>query len=135
MSLSAGDAGSLLSDVGNADFGTSFAVSTSLYGRNHIDVSGGLGQSISGGMPTMGVRATYSRNDSDGEYAMPELTVMMRQVALPNRPGTSPLHPTGLLRSGPAPLAITMLSMRSDSFTLSTALRSIRFHSRTGYPV
>jgi hypothetical protein len=87
VSLSAGDAGSLLSDVGTADFGTSFAVSTNLYGRNHIDVSGGMGQSISGGMPTMGVRATYSRNDSDDQVAMPEFTVMMRQVTLPNRPG------------------------------------------------
>jgi Carboxypeptidase regulatory-like domain len=115
VSLSAGDAGSLLSDVGNADFGTSFAVSTSLYGRNHIDVSGGLGQSISGGMPTMGVRATYSRNDSDGEYAMPELTVMMRQVALPNRPGYIAAAPDGLA------------SVRSSAVSYYDALDALGF--------
>lgn len=87
LSLSAGDAGSLLSDIGTADFGTSFAVSTNIYGHNHMDVSGGLGQSISGGLPTMGIRATYSRGDSEDHGAMPELTVMMRQITFPNRPG------------------------------------------------
>ena len=36
ISLSAGDAGSLLSGIGVADFGTAFALSTNLYGKNGI---------------------------------------------------------------------------------------------------
>ena len=115
VSLSAGDAGSLLSDVGTADFGTAFAVSTNLYGRNHIDVSGGMGQSISGGMPTMGVRATYSRNTSDDQVAMPELTVMMRQVTLPNRAGYIAAASSG------AP------SVRSSAFSYYDTLDALGF--------
>jgi hypothetical protein len=85
VSLSAGEAGSLLSDVGLADFGTSFALATTLYGRNKLTLSGAFGQSIRSGMPTMGVRATYARSDSEGISDMPEITITAEQVALPNR--------------------------------------------------
>jgi hypothetical protein len=85
VSLSAGDAGSLLSDVGLADFGTSFALATTLYGRNKLTLSGAFGQSIGSGMPTMGVRATYARADDEGLSHMPEITIMAEQVSLPNR--------------------------------------------------
>ncbi len=89
VSLSAGDSGSLLSDVGTADFGTSFSLATNIYARNHVNMSGAFGQSISGGMPTMAVRATYSRGDSADRPVMPEVTVMLRQLTLPNRPASS----------------------------------------------
>lgn len=85
VSLSAGEAGSLLSDVGLADFGTSFALATTLYGRNKLTLSGAFGQSIRSGMPTMGVRATYARADSEGVADMPEITITAQQVSLPNR--------------------------------------------------
>lgn len=85
VSLSAGEAGSLLSDVGLADFGTSFALATTLYGRNKLTLSGAFGQSIRAGMPTMGVRATYARADSEDVASMPEITITAEQVSLPNR--------------------------------------------------
>ena len=53
VSLSAGDAGSLLSDVGIADFGTSFALETSLYGANELTFSGAFGESLGSQLPTM----------------------------------------------------------------------------------
>ncbi len=85
VSLSAGDAVSLLSDMSVADFGTSFALATTLYGRNKLTVSGAFGQSIKSGMPTMGVRATYARTDADGASSMPEITATAQQISLPNR--------------------------------------------------
>jgi hypothetical protein len=85
VSLSAGDAGSLLSDVSTSDLGTSFALRTTFYDRNQLTVSGAFGQSMRSGMPTMGVRATYSRTNQDGIARMPEVTLMVREVALPLR--------------------------------------------------
>jgi len=85
VSLSAGDAGSLLSDVSTSDLGTSFALRTTFYDRNQVTVSGAFGQSMRSGMPTMGVRATYSRTNQDGIARMPEVTLMVREVALPLR--------------------------------------------------
>lgn len=87
VSLSAGDAGSLLSDVGIADFGTSFALETSLYGANQLTFSGAFGESLGGQLPTMSFRATYARNNSDGYAAMPEMTLTALQVSLPNQSG------------------------------------------------
>lgn len=83
VSLSAGDAGSMMSEIGSSDFGTSFALATSVYGHNQISFSGAFGQSIRSGMPTMGARLTYARSSADGESSMPEITVMARQVSIP----------------------------------------------------
>lgn len=86
VSLSAGDAGSMISDAGSSGFGTSFALATSVYGRNRINISGAFGQSIRTGMPTMGVRATYARSSEDGQSdALPELTLMARQISFLGR--------------------------------------------------
>jgi hypothetical protein len=85
VSLSAGDAGSLLSDSSIADFGTSFALATTMYGRNRLTVSGIFGQSLATGMPTMGLRATYSRSNPEGLASLPEITVMAQQFYLPGR--------------------------------------------------
>ncbi|HXE12631.1 MAG TPA: carboxypeptidase-like regulatory domain-containing protein [Bryobacteraceae bacterium] len=90
VSLSAGDAGSLLSDSSIADFGTSFALATTMYGRNQLTVSGIFGQSLTTGMPTMGLRATYSRSDPEGLASLPEITVMAQQFYLPGRLMSAP---------------------------------------------
>jgi hypothetical protein len=85
VSLSAGDSGSLLSDVSLSDFGTSFALATTIYGKNKLTLSGAFGQSIRSGMPTMGVRATYARTNSEGTSDMPEITFTAQQISLPSR--------------------------------------------------
>ena len=80
LKVSAGDPGTLSTATGEADLGTAFALATSLFGRNQLQVSGGVGYTSRSGMPATGFRTTYSR-DGIG----PEVTVTMRQVYLPTR--------------------------------------------------
>jgi hypothetical protein len=86
VKLSAGE-GSLASNTANeADLGTAFAVATSLYGNNMLQVSGNLGYGSQTGMPTAAFRTTYSRNMGG---ASPEVSVTMRQLFLPGRVGAA----------------------------------------------
>jgi len=78
--VSAGDPGSLGGTSSQTDLGTAFAVSTSVFGRNQLQVSGNVGYSAHGGVPTTGFRTSYSR-DGIG----PEVAVTMQQVYLPSR--------------------------------------------------
>ena len=80
--VSAGD-GSLGSGTGNeADLGTAFALATSLYGNNMLQVSGNLGYGSQTGVPTAAFRTSYSRDLGGGS---PEVSVTMRQLYLPGR--------------------------------------------------
>ncbi|MCX6629760.1 MAG: TonB-dependent receptor [Candidatus Solibacter sp.] len=84
--VSAGE-GSLASGIGNeADLGTAFALATSLYGNNMLQVSGNLGYGSQTGVPTAAFRTSYSRNLGGGN---PEVSVTMRQLYLPGRLGAA----------------------------------------------
>lgn len=83
VNVSAGD-GALFTGT-QPDLGTAFALATSLFGSNQLQVSGNVGYGAHSGMPTAGFRTTYSR--SEGPGAGPEITVTMRQVSLPMRNG------------------------------------------------
>jgi hypothetical protein len=84
--LSAGE-GSLGSGAGNeADMGTAFALATSLYGNNMLQVSGNLGYGSQTGVPTAAIRTSYSRSLGGGN---PEVSVTMRQLFLPGRLGAA----------------------------------------------
>ncbi|HLJ48255.1 MAG TPA: carboxypeptidase regulatory-like domain-containing protein [Bryobacteraceae bacterium] len=83
VKVSGGDPGTLASDGGSSDLGTAFALATSLYGRNQLQVSGGVGYMARTGMPTAGFSTTYSRDGMS-----PEVTVTMRQISLPTRAGS-----------------------------------------------
>jgi len=86
VKLSAGE-GSLASNTANeADLGTAFAVATSLYGNNMLQVSGNLGYGSQTGVPTTAFRTSYSRNLAGGS---PEVSVTMRQLYLPGRLGAA----------------------------------------------
>ena len=86
VKLSAGE-GSLSSGTGNeADMGTAFALATSLYGNNMLQVSGNLGYGSQTGVPTAAFRTSYSRNLAGGS---PEVSVTMRQLFLPGRVGAA----------------------------------------------
>jgi hypothetical protein len=78
VKVSAGDPGSLGGTSSQTDLGTAFAVSTSVFGRNQLQVSGNVGYNARGGIPTTGFRTSYSR-DGTG----PEVSVTMQQVYLP----------------------------------------------------
>jgi len=84
--LSAGE-GPVGSDTGNqADMGTAFALATSLYGNNLLQVSGNVGYGSQTGVPTAAFRTSYSRNVGSES---PEVSVTMRQLYLPGRLGAA----------------------------------------------
>jgi hypothetical protein len=86
VNVSAGDATSMASGGGTqTDLGTAFAVATSIYGRNQVQLSGNLGVVPSSGMPASGFRTTYKRTGAGGPS--PEITITARQLYLPNRGG------------------------------------------------
>jgi hypothetical protein len=86
LRVSAGD-GSIASAVGNEpDMGTAFALATSLYGNNLLQVSGNLGYGSQTGVPAAAFRTSYSRNFAGGK---PEVSLTMRQLFLPARLGAA----------------------------------------------
>jgi carboxypeptidase family protein len=86
LKVSAGD-GPVVSGVGNeADLGTAFALATSLFGNNMVQVSGNVGYGSQTGVPTAAFRTSYSRNMGAGS---PEVSVTMRQLFLPGRLGSA----------------------------------------------
>lgn len=99
FSVSGGDAGSLGSSSfgsswGETDLGTAFALATSIYGRNQIDLSGNVGYSAQG-LPDAGFHTSFSR-DGLG----PEVGLTVQQVYLSPRGFSGPAQPdTPALRS------------------------------------
>jgi len=86
LKVSAGEGG-LLTGVGSeADLGTAFAVATSLYGSNMLQVSGNVGYGSQTGVPTAAFRTSYSRNIAG---ASPVVSLTMRQLFLPARLGAA----------------------------------------------
>jgi hypothetical protein len=86
LKVSAGD-GPLVTGIGNeADLGTAFALATSLYGNNMLQVSGNVGYGSQTGVPTAAFRTSYSRSIGGGS---PEVSVTMRQLFLPGRVGSA----------------------------------------------
>ena len=82
--LSAGDS-TQASSTGESDLGTQFAFATSLYGGNHLAVSGDVGYApTSGSNPSSAIRTTYSRDIGDTQ---PTISVTMRQFYMPMRIG------------------------------------------------
>lgn len=112
--VSAGDPGSLGGTTSEADLGTAFALATSVFGRNQLQVSGNVGYSYGSTMPAAGFRTSYSR-DGFG----PEIAVTVQQVYLPGRgdPGMLP----GQIETAP-PLRSMSVSIH-DSVALTDALR------------
>jgi len=70
-----------------ADLGTAFAFTTSLYGANRLQVAGDFGYGVNSNVPSGAFRTTYSRELADGPS--PEVSVTMRQLYVPLRMGQS----------------------------------------------
>jgi len=83
VKVSAGDAVSFSSGA-QSDLGTAFALATSLFGTNQLEVSGNFGYSAHSGSPTAGFRTKYTRSDG---APTPEVIVTMHQIYLPARGG------------------------------------------------
>jgi len=114
LSVSAGDAGSLGGSTSQTDLGTAFALATSVWGRNQLQVSGNLGSSARGGTPAGGFRTSYSRDEGG-----PVIAVTMQQVYLSARSSLGEL--AGQPDGGPA-LRTMSISMQ-ENIALSDDLR------------
>jgi hypothetical protein len=85
LTVSAGE-GSHATVGAEVDMATSFALATSLYGNNLLQVSGNVGYGSQTGAPAAAFRTSYSRNFAGGT---PEVSVTMRQLFLPARVASS----------------------------------------------
>lgn len=85
LNLSAGDAGSLGGSSSQSDLGTAFALATSIYGHNQVQLSGNVGYSAHTGLPASGFRTSYSRDGSG-----PVVAVTVQQVYLTGQADGAP---------------------------------------------
>jgi hypothetical protein len=132
LNVSAGDPGSLGGTTSQADLGTAFAVATSVFGRNQLELSGNVGYSAHAGMPAAGFRTSY-RRDGTG----PEVAVTMQQIYLPARASLAELagQPDG------APALRTMSLSVHDSLAIAdniqldygAAIDSVNFLDHLNY--
>jgi hypothetical protein len=100
LSLTGGD-NSATVDGEQADLGTTFALSTDVFGSNHVQLSGTFGQSPINGAAAVVFSATYSRPSNDSSVInTPEVTLTMRQVSVA---GSQNLAAGGLI-AGPLPV-------------------------------
>jgi len=131
--VSAGD-GANAFQGNQPDLGTAFAVATSLYGVNNVQVSGNVGYVSHAGMPAASFRTRYSRDSIANGLAVsnsPEVQLTVRQTFLPTRAGA-------VLNGGPAPSLGTMTGMVMDraklgdqiEFTYGAQLESVTFFDR-----
>jgi len=124
VKVSAGDFDTLLAPGDEQDLGTAFALATSLFGRNQLQVSGNLGYGMRTGIPTAGFRATYSR-----EGMTPTISVTVRQVSLPTRVDVMPVSQDGLpvLRSVSLEMADHVALTPDLMMEYGTSLDSVSF--------
>ena len=123
VNVSAGDPGSLGGSFSQADLGTAFALATSVFGRNQLEVSGNVAYSTHSGAPGAGFRTSYRR-----EGVSPEVAVTIQQIYLPGRASLAPL--SGQTDSLPA-LRTMSVSVHdsvpvADNLRWNTARRWIR---------
>jgi hypothetical protein len=77
------------------DLGTAFSLATSIYGTSRVQFSGNLGYIGNSTIPAAGFRTTYSRTPDGGSG--PQVTLTVRQLALPNHGETTPMLRTAAL--------------------------------------
>jgi hypothetical protein len=110
LKVSAGDRAASSGVGQEADLGTAFALATSLFGNNTLQVAGNVGYGAQTGVPSAGFRTTLGRPTDHGS---PEISVTMRQLFLPGR-ATAAL--------GGAETGLPMLRTMSLSFDDRTRL-------------
>jgi hypothetical protein len=118
VKISASD-GATMSTTGEADLGTQFAFSTSLYGSNHLEVAGDFGYASGSAVPSAALRTSYGREFASG--SKPEVSVTMRQLFVPIRVGQSLIgNPQS---DGPLPALRTIGVSFDDKAQISDSLQ------------
>jgi Carboxypeptidase regulatory-like domain len=130
--VSAGDQGSASSLGSEPDLGTAFAVATSFYGRNRLQVSGNFGYSSVSRTPLAGFRTTFQR-DLPGALGSPQVNLTMRQLSMPSRMTAGPPDSGPALRT----LSVSVLDHYEFSGSLRLeygfAMDSVTFLDRLNY--
>jgi hypothetical protein len=128
LELSAGD-GPQVTGIGNqADLGTAFALATSVFGNNHLELSGNVGYGAQTGVPVAAFRTAYAVSGG------PEISVTMRQLFLAGRGGgTGAEASLPVLRSASA--SVDERTQLSDEATLQYGftMDSVSFGDRVNY--
>lgn len=114
--LAASDGASLATGGTQQDLGTAFALATSIFGDHRVQVSGNVGFQAGAATPTAGFRTSVRRET--GGFGSPEVSLTMRQVALPVRAGFA-----GLFGGAGAPVLRTMTLGMADKVDLLENLR------------
>ncbi len=95
LSVSGGDGGLVDADSTGGDFGTGFALSTNVLGKNQIQIGGAYGQNGNVGPTTVGLCAIYSRSQSSLFAPTPEVTFTMAQLGSFGMAGNAAQLPAG----------------------------------------
>jgi len=133
LTLSAGDSGPASGAANQADMGTAFALATSIFGSNTLQVSGNVGYGSQTGVPAAAFRTSYSRDVLGGS---PQVSLTMRQLFLPGRLATAMSGSENAL-----PLLRTFSGSYDDRVKLSdemtlrygTSMDSVTFLDRLNY--
>lgn len=117
------------------DLGTAFAMATSLFGTNHVGVSGNVGYSPTNGTPVAGFLTSFRRGSGDAAFMNPELRLTMRQVLLPGRAGLGILAGAGAPMLRTVSLAVAEKKQITDELLVEYgfSLDSVTFIERLNY--
>jgi hypothetical protein len=132
LRVSSGETANPFATTGNQpDLGTTFALATSLFGRNQIQFSGNLGYAMNTELPAAGFRTSFSRGETG-----PQVKLTMQQVGIGGMRGTPVIGQAGnapLLRT----MSITMLErmevMDGLELDYGASLDSVAYIDRLNY--
>ncbi len=133
--LSASDLSPLAAAGGEPDLGTAFALATSVFGSNQLQISGNFGYAAAAGTPAAGIRTSFTPDL--GGFSGPEVRLTMRQAFLPQRAGLSFFG--GQRGAAPAlrsmSLGVAERKRLTDSLELDygASIESISFLDRLNY--
>jgi hypothetical protein len=134
VKVSSGEGNPFSNSANQPDLGTTFALATSLFGSNQLQVTGNIGYGMESELPATGFRTTFSRGDLGG----PAVKLTMQQVSLPNRASGALV---GGVQQGNAPalrtMSLTFIERTevADSIHLEygASLDSVTFMDRLNY--
>jgi hypothetical protein len=127
VKVSAGDAISFAGSGGQSALGTAFALATSLFGTNQLELSGNFGYSAHSGLPTAGFRTKYTRSDG---ASTPEVIVTMHQVYLPSRGGIGGGQDVPALRTMSATMLDELAVMDNLRFEYGLSAETVSLWNR-----
>ena len=134
LQLSGGQGSAAPGAANEADLGTAFALATSIFGNNSLELSGNLAYGAQNGAPSAAFRTGYSLS-ADGNG--PQVSVTMRQLYLPDRQGAG----GSTMSEGGLPMLRSLTASFDDRKELSDrvslqyggSLDSVSFLDRLNY--